>query len=645
VKVFSNPRSTGRRPTAAALLFLALLLIAACDGGGDPAGSGGGGGGGDHPIEVLQAGDVIASGGSYFTPMNIAGNTIPLFSEHPGELMTIHNVSNAPVLLNSVTIAGQGNAQPEEWRLDTTDIQMTPLEVQDLTLQPGERLDFYPRFMPLEGTTRTALITITYNAGKTYSFTIEGEGDPDATFLASGTPRGEWLLGRTGEDEQFGGMVADAAGNVYFTANHETANDRIYVGRMNSDGSLGWVKAFDGPYSDRQLDPGQNGETGGAAGALSLGSDGFLYVTGTYSWTPSNNSFYVWVAKIDPASGALAWSRLWSAVETISIASHSSTAYAIDAAAPDRVLVTGGTEGEARVLLFALAKADGAPLFAGAIELAATVNDRGYAVRYAGNGAAWVAGQTAGNGGFVLRVSGVDGTAPVVDWAKRIELGTGGNVNAIDVDETGNLYATFDVRGALTVFGFGSFDASGNLRWAKGYAGNDGDKHNAHVIRHDQGRVYVGGRTAQAGCDGQMGDGNVVVVSAGDGAPLWSANYYSGKGASELAEHRVKGLAVAGGRLFVAGQVYTGTNNGGHYWGMWYEGLGDVVDFAEGPAVVAATATLTPIDGGGFVRDVTDASELSATWTDAAELVWQDPRDKLDGNPPDADAIFFALDL
>jgi hypothetical protein len=635
------PRTLALLPAFALALALAL---AACEGDSGPGGAGGGGG--DHRIEVVQAGDPIPDGGTYFTPINAAGNKIPLFSEHPGELMTIRNTSNGPVLLNSVTIAGQGNAQPEEWRLETTDIRPTPLEVEGLLLQPDDRLDFYARFTPLEGTPRSAIVVITYDTTKTYQFTLRGEGAPAATFLASARPAGEWLLGRPGEDEQAGAMVADPAGNVYFTANHETANDRIFVGRVDAGGNLAWVKAFDGPYSDRQLDPGQNSETGGAAGSLALGPDGYLYVTGTYSWTSSNNSFYAWVAKIEPATGALVWSRLWSAVETISIASHSSVAYAIDASAPDRVLVTGTTQGEAQVLLFALAKRDGAALFGASLELAATVNDRGYAVRYAGGGVAYVAGQTAGNGGFVMRLTGVDGATPAVEWTRRIELGTGGNVNAVDVDDAGNLYATLDVRGALTIFGFASFDAAGTLRWAKGYAGNDGDKHNAHVIRHAGGRVYVGGRTAQVGCDGQMGDGNVVVVNAADGAPLWSANYYGGKGAEELAEHRVKGLALTGTRLMVSAQVYSGTNNGAHYWGMWYEGLGEVVDFVQGPDTSALTATLTPIDGGGFVRDVSEATTpFSATWTDAAELVWQAPRDKLDGTPPDADLILFALEL
>jgi hypothetical protein len=564
--------------------------------------------------------------------------------------MTIRNTSSNAVVLNSVTIEGQGNAQDQEWRLDTADIVETPLEISGLTLEPDGYLDFYPRFMPVEGTARSALVTITYDGGTSYTFTIDGEGSPSSTFLSVGSTTIEQLLGEAGEDEQFGALVADPDGNAYFTANHETANDRIILARMNVDGSLGWAKLFDGPYSDRQIDPGQNSETGGAAGSLDFGSDGYLYLTGTYSWTPSNNSFYVWLAKVDPADGSLVWSNLWSSVETIGIARESSTAYALDATGSERVFVVGTTEGESQLLVLAFDMSDGSIVFGRKFEVAEGVNDRAYSVSYAGDGVLYVGGQTAGNAGFVMRLTGVDGNSPEVDWFQQIGLGTGGNVNDLASDASGNVYATYDIRGAATIFGFGSLDSSGGLRWSRAYAGNEGAKHNVHAIELIDGTLYVAGRTAGVGFDGQMGDGNLVAIDPDTAQEIWSSTYYTGEGNTDLCEHRVKGIAIVDNRMIVGLQAYTGTQNGVRYSGYWYDGLGATVEFSDPPAVSAGSATMTLIgvddgDGDGFVQPIDESSDLSATWTDATQLIWQVASEKHDGSPPDADAMIMVIDL
>ncbi len=633
----------------------AAALLAACgssgggaDGGVGGPGGGPGGGPQDHPISVHQAGTTIPDQGSYFTPINAPGNTIPLFSEHPGEIMTIRNDSAAPVTLDAVTVEGEGNARPEEWRLETTDIQPTPLDAAGVELAPGGRLDFYPRFMPVEGTPRKAQVTIRYNGGETYAFALEGQGSPDATFFSHGTPGFERLMGQPGEDEQFGALIADASGKSWFSANHETANDAILVGHLDASGERVWARRFDGPFSDRQIDPGQNSETGGAARAIALGGEGGLYVTGAFASASSNNTFYVWTARVGAADGALAWSKLWSSADGISIARHSSTPYAIDATADDRVFVVGTTEGDAQVLLLAQSKADGAPIFARKIEIAAGSNDRGYTVKYAGGGVLYIGGQTAGNAGLLMKITGADGANPAVEWARRIGLGPGGGVNDLDVDAQGNVYTVLDVRGANTIFGFGSFDPSGALRWAKGYAGPSGDAHNAHTIRVSGDRVFVGGRTLQDGFDTQAGDGNLVVLNAADGAERFSAHYYTGKGNTDLAEHRIKGVALAGDKLILGVQVYTGTMNGVRYSGYWYDGLGEVTDF-QGLAVDAAQATIAQVGDAvnetGFSKDVGEGTDPAASWTDASGVPFQPAADKHDGSPPDADLMFLSIDL
>ena len=603
----------------------------------------------NHPFTFAQEGSPVQDGGEWFTPLNAPGNTVALFSEQR-DLFTINNTSDETVVINSITLVGQGDAADEEWRLQTLDLIPTVLEVSDHSLQPGERLDFYPRFYPVVGQEREAILTVNYDDGSSYQITIRGQGAPESSFLSAGDRDIANVFGRRVDDEQFGAMGADGDGNVYFSGNHETADDRIIIGRMNADGSLAWAKVFDGPYSDRALDPGQNSETGGGADSLAWGADGYLYAIGNYSWTSSNNSFYSWVAKIDGSDGSLEWSKLWSSEGTISIAREASVVYAVDAAASDRVFITGGTEGESQVLIAALDNSDGSVIWGRKIELSEGFNDRAYSVRYAGGGVVYLGGQTSGNAGFVARLTGADGTEPELDWARRIELGTGGNVNSMDIDDNGNVYAVFDIRGANSTFAFGSLDSTGALRWAKNYAGNAGDKNNAHVIRYWGDSVFVGGRTGQSAFDGQMGDGLFSFVEPATGEEQWSSFHFNGKGPDELTEHRVKGAALVGDTLYLGIQVYTGTMNSVRYWGYWYDGPATVDDFASGPEVgtLEGTMTLLGSDDGtsnGVAIDVDSDSDLAADWGDADELIWQTAQEKGDGTPPDADLMLWTITL
>ena len=84
----------------------------------------------------------------------------------------------------------------------------------------------------------------------------------------------------------------------------------------------------------------------------------------------------------------------------------------------------------------------------------------------------------------------------------------------------------------------------------------------AHVVRLAGDHVIFGGMVALKGFDTSQGDGALIKLSKTDGSLAWATMYYTGKGPDEIAEHRVKGLAVVGSKLYVAGQIYTGNMNG-----------------------------------------------------------------------------------
>lgn len=613
--------------------------------GGSP-GTGGSGGQGpcnpaSHPFALNSTTNDIPPCGSYYTPLNNGTSTVTVFTQQQ-DPFTVHNTSNAPVQLEAISIVEATGVVDEEFKLQ--DSNLKDLDFMGATVPAGGKFDFYLRFFPVASGDRSAKVTLTYDGGKTYDFTISGKGTPGADFNSDPKMTQTWLFGssNTTTDEQAGGMVADAEGNMYFTGNEEESSDNLLVGRLNADGTLGWAKRINGQYNIKAVDSGQNSETGGTAGSVALGADGKLYVVAAASWTSSNNSFYALVSKIEPATGAVIWSKVWSSVPTISVASQSSIVYAIDASAPDRVFLTGATQGEAEIMAVALSATDGSVLFQKRIDIVAGSNDRGYAVKYAGGGNLYIGGQTAGNAGALIKITGADGTNPQIGWTKRIALGTGGNVNAIDADASGNVFVGLDVRGLSSTLGIGSFDSAGATRWIKEYSGNPGDKNNVHVVKLIGNTLYAGGRTSPPNFDGQLGDGALVRMDPMTGAEIDSGFYFSGKGPDELCEHRVKGIAVAGNTLLVALQAYTSTMNGERYWGYWYKGLSNVQDFASPPAVTDVTGTMTTVAMG--VSQATSAVLPQLAWEDVpASIVLQNAEAKTGGTPPDADVMLIRM--
>ena len=151
----------------------------------------------------------------------------------------------------------------------------------------------------------------------------------------------------------------------------------------------------------------------------------------------------------------------------------------------------------------------------------------------------------------MLKVAGVDGAAPALEWVNELAMGTGGNVNSIDLDAAGNPYVSLDFRGATTRFAAARFSPAGALTWAKQWDPNNaGDNNNTYVVRVAGDQVLVGGRIAFQPFDTQFGEGFVMNLTT-DGAWKWGSFYYTGKGTEEICEHRVKGFALAGDELLV----------------------------------------------------------------------------------------------
>ncbi|MFH1466201.1 MAG: hypothetical protein ABIO70_17585 [Pseudomonadota bacterium] len=620
-------------------------------------------------IALSHAGAVIASGGDYNVPddNDPASSNMPLFSEQK-DLMTITNVSDAAVTINSITLTEGGGVYDEEWTLrDADSLTDEVLELADLSLAAGETVDFYLACQPVFSDERAATLTIQYTDGggaHDYVVDVTGSGHPgdDAHPFSGGTVALHKLLGSLDTDEQATAMVADSSGNTYFSLQTKEVPgyDGYYydtvVGKVSSDGDLEWAKIYSrSPAWEYSPDPGQNDETGGSPNALALDGYGGLYLAGCMSQSTSNNNNAVHVMKVDTNDGDLSWDVIWRPEWTTGsyLDRMAAFGYALDVAG-GRVFVTGSTgDGAAHgtlgssssVLLLGLSASDGSLAFQTAVDVESGYNDRGHAVKANADGSSVFVGGLENGAGLLMRFDDTDGASPSLGWVERLDMGTGSNVYGLDYDD-GDLYLALDRRGASTAFSFARVaGADGSVTWAKTYEGNFGDNDNCNVVSVFDDYVYAGGRLGVSVMDSQMGDGQIVRVAKEDGAFDWAGTYYTGKSPDEIEEHRVKGIAVVGGDLYLAGQVYTG-NTGSEYYrydGYWYDDMGSLADYALTPAAITDADQYTPSNG--EVRDV-DVEDGTAVWDDLpADVEWVDAAEKALGTGGTVDEEFFWMKL
>ena len=599
-------------------------------------------------LRVQSGSKVIADGGTWNIPMNSVGSKVALFSEQR-EPFSLRNDGGSALRVSSIEVEPAGGVMAEEFSLQNTELVPGPLDFSPTEVAAGGSFDFYVRFYPVQSGERTATVTVTCGGGERTSFQVTGRGRDDARFTGAFSTAATRLFGGRETDEMVTGMAADAQGNVYFAGQVTGVEDKfaydLFYGKISADGALAWAKLWNGPFRDYSRDPGQNDETGGAAGAIDVDEQGYVYLTGSVSPSRYNNNFAALVLKADPATGEIVWEKLWRPDWPSSLlAKHSAEAYALDVAG-DRVYVVGTTgaaeeSSDALAFVLGLSAGDGTLQFQRYFDPTPKSNDRAYAVRADGRGNLYVGGLAA-KVSLLAKLTGAESGAPEVAWVKTLETGWGSNLGCLDLDEAGNVYASVDRRGATTAFSFLKLDPDGNLLWGRTYTGGNNKNNNCSFVYVDGGDLYVGGRTGQSWYDAQMGDGKLLKVRAEDGSPVWSVFYYTGKGPDELAEHRVRGIAVRGGRIYSVGQVYTGNKNGVRYWGYWYEGVSglepytpDVEDLGLGPG------SGKPMPDGA-VRDASGARKLLDL---GGRLEWQEAAGKTDGDPPDGELIYWRLE-
>lgn len=583
---------------------------------GGPVGGGGGAGGGvdcsaPQTIHISSSFGDVEHCGQFFIPLNndSESSSIQIFSMGM-ETLAIENDGDDAVTV-SVAITPQDGMKDEEFQLREDSTAYPPTTIENQTIDAGGSLSFNVMFFPVAGLERYADLTITYDDGSVYQITLKGRGhpadDPDTAILSEPLePSWEKLFGGFGasEDEHPSGIAADASGNIFFAGATTSAMaiDTFYsdllFGRIDADGTLAWHRLWASSAKDYMPDSGENGQSGSPR-AVVTDPNGDVYVVGAVGiGENATNRHASLIMKLDGATGDPVWESYWhprwDRVLNQAFV-DSALPYALDYN-DGRLYVTGQyttiddggslTTDNGGLFVIAVDAATGSLVWQKHIEPGPgnlTV-DRGYAVEAMGTAGSesvvvggWT-GESGFNNTFMAKLD-LSGTNATLAWQKSYDFHYGARINGLDADVAGDLYATIDNADYSATF-MKVDGATGDVVWAKEIdgVGSGGPEVTADAIHVDGADVYVGGIFKVTWYDTQMGDAWLAKVAANDGSPELMGFYFNGKGAATVCSHKIKGIAVSDGHLYLGGSVYTGNANYDRYWGYWYQGTRGLVD-------------------------------------------------------------------
>ncbi len=427
------------------------------------------------------------------------------------------------------------------------------------------------------------------------------------------------------DDELCSGMVADAQGNMYISANIYNA---ILITKINSDGTKGWSKIWDDNYKDYSPDSGENAETGGTANSITTDAEGYIYIVASSSDVSQNNIFSALILKINPTDGSLIWQKKWKheGADSETVLAYSDTrAYAADASG-DYLYMTGA-DGRNGIPVVAFNKNDGSIFFQKSLDIVYGTKDRGYTIKPDNQGNIFIGGIN-GSTPYLAKISNANTQNPNLEFVKKIDIGYAGRFNSADIDAQNNIYLSCDRRGVETFFSVLKLDNNADLIWGKTFPGYPEDRNNTHTVKLIGDYVYAGGRISQADLDKAFGDGLIAKFSTNDGSLLWHAIYWSGNDDEHKAEHRIKGIAECNGKLLIAGQMYTAPENYDHYSAEWIKSDYELINFMPSVTFIT-TATLTDYAQGKLI-------ETNGNWSDAGvNYQLENASEKVNGSAPD----------
>jgi hypothetical protein len=112
------------------------------------------------------------------------------------------------------------------------------------------------------------------------------------------------------------------------------------------------------------------------------------------------------------------------------------------------------------------------------------------------------------------------------------------------------------------------------------------------------------------------------------GAYNWASMYYGGRGAEEIVSDYITGVYSTANGLVVLHQQTPGGLNPNHFWGRWYQGIDDTLDFPGGtgsmrvmPYAMMSTAVTPTVAPLTTIRAHSFNPVTANTWLDQASVV------------------------
>jgi hypothetical protein len=601
-------------------------------------------------FKITTAGTVAVDPAMPFTSIKLDG--IPTQS-YGREILTFTNTSDKAIKLDDLSITTKDAHGVNQWYLmnyndpNIGNFIYETVDVSGKELAPGESLALEVVIYVVHFGVSEALISLEYDGGKKQELTVQGRGRQHTVFTPAFTTQKEWVFSHSAKFLETNGMVLDQQDNYVLSVSAREWIDRFApdysISSISPTGELRWAKVFDGGYRDG-VDSAVERDPGGVSRSVEVASDGFIYAVGETSLGTQNNLFRALILKIDPANGDIVWARTWQPEPTSGGGQvrEGARAASVDTSLPDRIIVSGSAGSPARLFVLAINKSTGDVIFQKALKTPGT-NVKTIAMRVAPDGSGYIS--NLGNGqGYLVRLTGLNGAAPAIDWARNLGLGgQSSNIHDLAIDADGNAYAAIDIRGASTTGLVARINKTGATAWANRYNTQSASSSNkTFAITVDGGKVYIGGSIGISPFGTVGGDGLLMRVDAADGKYDWGAFYYNGVGIKLRTSSAVRSIHVKNGIAKLAFSANTASDNTFHYGGYWY-GLPNYVDPAmppgDGSERQEEDVTFEPANATGFIiEEWADRGgpsyltpDTSMTWQNAPRAVGVKAIDEMTG--------------
>jgi len=343
----------------------------------------------------------------------------------------------------------------------------------------------------------------------------------------------------------------DSTGNLYVTGQSDvgaaTVNYDITTIKYNSAGAQQWLSTYSGTALNDDIPT-----------AFYVSPAGNVFVTGQVDTDATTNVVNDYVTLKYNTSGALQWSKLYSAS-----ASSNDIPKGIVEDASGNVIVTGSSE--------IIPQKNGVTVkynSTGVVQWVNTFNEQGdntdkpNAIAMDASGNIFIAGNVEEYGtdrNFALQKIDTNGNTAWVRTINGTSVGSSDSAQAVALDNLGNAYVAGYThnKGSSSDYTIAKFDTNGNQLWATTYDYVTETDRALSMVLDASNNIYVTGRSDSDPSNVISNDDILTMKYNSNGVLLWSSRY---NGTGNLIDTGRVIRVAASGNVYVGGRTSNGSN-------------------------------------------------------------------------------------